>query len=201
MVLDHVLQRPGGVVVGRPAFQGERLVPDDVHPLDVLVVPEGLEEPVGEAQDHDLLDERVRKEVVHAKDGRGREMLPEKTVEADGRLQTIAKRLLDCDDALRGEARPGDSQEGGFEQVRSQGQVDKSRPIVTLQRRGDLLRRTDVRPAVLDGPYEAVPYPRVDLGSVLFQSCRDLPAERFGLYSPDAPVRGRPSLEGPCRPP
>ena len=69
MVLDHVLERPCPVVVRSSPFQGEALVPHDLHLLDVIAVPQLLEDAVGEAQPQDVLHRLQMQKVVDAKDG------------------------------------------------------------------------------------------------------------------------------------
>src|SRR5262245_18556483 len=99
VVLDHVLERPCPVVVGRAPFQGEALVPDDLHPLDVLAVPHLLDKAVGEAQSQDVLHRLEMQEVVDAEDGIFGEGLVQQPVQPLRRGEILAARLLDDDPA------------------------------------------------------------------------------------------------------
>ena len=70
MVLHHVLERTGPVVVAGPAFEGQAFQPADFHVVYVHRVPGRLEHPVEEPQDDDPADERIRQEVVDPEDHR-----------------------------------------------------------------------------------------------------------------------------------
>jgi hypothetical protein len=57
VVLHHVAQGPGGVVVaGAAALHAQVLGHGDLHELDVLAVPERLEDGVVEAEGEEVLD-------------------------------------------------------------------------------------------------------------------------------------------------
>ncbi len=68
VVLDHVAEGAGRVVVAGATLEGEGLVPDDVDTLDVLGVPHGLEDPVGEAEPQDVLHGLLAEEVIDPED-------------------------------------------------------------------------------------------------------------------------------------
>ena len=63
MVLDDVAERAGVVVVGAAALDAERLGDGDLHMVDVVGVPQRLEQRVGEAERHQVLD-RLLPEIV-----------------------------------------------------------------------------------------------------------------------------------------
>ena len=63
MALDHVAQRAGLLVVGRAVLDAERLGHGDLDVIDIMPVPDRLEEDVGEAEGEDVLD-RLFAEVV-----------------------------------------------------------------------------------------------------------------------------------------
>ena len=52
------------VVVAGATLEGERLVEGDLDAVDVVAVPDRLEDPVGEAQAGDVLDRLLLEEVV-----------------------------------------------------------------------------------------------------------------------------------------
>ena len=68
MILHHVAQCPGGIVEAGPAFDGESLVPNYLHSLDVLRVPQRFKDPVRKAKSENILHRLFTQEVVHAKD-------------------------------------------------------------------------------------------------------------------------------------
>ncbi len=116
-------KRTGGVVVAGPAFKAERLVPDDVDGLDVLRVPRGLEDPVGETQAQDVLHGLLAEEVVDAEDGVFGHDFMNESVELAGRAEVVAEGLLDHDPAARSERRGAEGLHGSGEDVRWQGEV------------------------------------------------------------------------------
>lgn len=69
MVLEHVTQRAGGVVVTGAALEGQGFLPNDVYPLDVSGVPDWFEDAIGEAQPKQIQDALHGQEVVDAEDG------------------------------------------------------------------------------------------------------------------------------------
>jgi hypothetical protein len=56
VVLHHVAHGAGAVVVGPAALDPHRLGHGDLDVVDVVVVPQGLEEEVAEADGHEVLD-------------------------------------------------------------------------------------------------------------------------------------------------
>jgi hypothetical protein len=69
VILDHVAQRAGVVVVAAAAFDADRLGRRDLHAIDVAPVPDRFEDHVGEAQRHDVLHRLFAEIVVDAVDG------------------------------------------------------------------------------------------------------------------------------------
>ena len=68
MVLDHVAQRAGSLVVAGAAFDADVLRGGDLDVVDVVAVPDRLEEGVGEPQRHEVLDGLLAEVVVDAED-------------------------------------------------------------------------------------------------------------------------------------
>ena len=104
VVLDHVLERAGSVVVAGPALERERLLPEDLDLLDVGAVPHRLQDPVREPQREQVLHGRHAEDVVDAEDrllaGRP-QRLAQQPVERDRALEILAERLLEGDPAAR----------------------------------------------------------------------------------------------------
>ena len=68
MVLHHVAQRAGLLVVAGPRADAFRLGDGDLHVIDVLLVEQRLEEAVGEPQDQDVLDRFLAEVVIDPED-------------------------------------------------------------------------------------------------------------------------------------
>ena len=68
MVLHEVAQRAGAVVVARADADADVLGRGDLDVVDVVAVPERLEQPVGEAERQDVLDGLLAQVVVDAED-------------------------------------------------------------------------------------------------------------------------------------
>ena len=65
---DHVLEGAGGLVEADAVVDREGLGHVDLDVVDVVPVPDGLEEPVGEAEGQDVLRRLLAQEVVDAED-------------------------------------------------------------------------------------------------------------------------------------
>ena len=108
MVLHHVLERAGAVVVAGAALEGEVLLPAHLDLLDVLGVPDRGEERVVAAQGEEVLHRRHAEHVVDAEDGllaRLSGRAGQELVERHRVLEALAERLLERDPAARGQAR------------------------------------------------------------------------------------------------
>ena len=68
MVLQHVADGAGLLVVRSPALHAERLGDRDLQVVDGVAVPHTLEERVGEAENQDVLDRFLAQEVVDPED-------------------------------------------------------------------------------------------------------------------------------------
>ena len=68
MVLEHVAQHAGGIVVVGAAADVDLLGHGDLHVVDVVAVPDRLEDRVGEPQHEDVLDRFLAEIVVDAVD-------------------------------------------------------------------------------------------------------------------------------------
>ena len=97
VVLHHVAQGAGAVVIGPAAFHAESLAGGDLDVIDVAVVPERLEDAVGETQHHDVLRGLLAEEVIDAEGIALREGEIDHAVQLAGGGEIGAEGLLDDD--------------------------------------------------------------------------------------------------------
>ncbi len=102
---DHVLVGAGRLVEVRALVEPQLLGHVDLDVVDVVAVPDRLEQPVGEAEREDVLRRLLPEEVVDPVDLRLVEGLVELGVERLGRRQVDAERLLHDDPAALDELR------------------------------------------------------------------------------------------------
>ena len=100
MVLDEVAQRTGALVVAGAGTDADVLGRGDLDVVDEVAVPDRLEQRVGEAQRHQVLDRLLAEVVVDAEDLRLVEVLEHRLVLCAGRGEVVADRLLDHDPDL-----------------------------------------------------------------------------------------------------
>src|ERR1700680_4584549 len=72
VVLDHIADRPGGVVKLPPPLDAELFRHRDLHTLDVIPIPDRLQKTIGEAKEQKIEDCLFTEVVVDAKDSRFR---------------------------------------------------------------------------------------------------------------------------------
>ena len=113
MVLHHVAQLPGLVEVAPAAFDADLLGHGDLHVGDVVLVPLGLEEAVGEAQGDQVLHRLLAQVMVDPVDAAFREEPGDCLVDLAGRLQVMTDGLLQHHPGALGET-------GGGEEVHAQ---------------------------------------------------------------------------------
>ena len=65
MVWHHVAQRAGRLVKLGAALDTHGFRHRDLHMVDVVAVPYRLEDPIGEAQHHDVLDILLAEKMIH----------------------------------------------------------------------------------------------------------------------------------------
>ena len=97
VVGHHVAQRAGLLVELAAPFDADRLRSGDLDVVDVLAIPQRLEQAVGKAQRHDVLDRLLAEEMVHSIDLMLLQRLQDRGVERLGRGQVMPERLLDDD--------------------------------------------------------------------------------------------------------
>ncbi len=95
VVLDQVAQRPGVVVVAGAGADADVLGGGELHVVDVVAVPQRLEQPVGEAERQHVLDGLLAEVVVDAEDLGLVEHVQHAAVELGGLGEGGAERLLD----------------------------------------------------------------------------------------------------------
>ena len=97
MVRHHVAQRPGDLVKIGAALDADGFGRGDLDVIDMVAVPQRLEDRVREAQRHDVLDRLLAEEMVHAEDLRLVQYLEDAGVKSLGGGKVAAKRLFDDD--------------------------------------------------------------------------------------------------------
>ena len=68
MVWHHVAQRTGCLIEFRTQLDAHCFRHSDLHVVDVVAVPNRLEDPVGEPQYHNVLDRLLAEEMIHSID-------------------------------------------------------------------------------------------------------------------------------------
>ena len=94
VVLEHVTGGADGVVEGGPGADADVLGHGDLHRVDVLGVPQRLEQVVREPQRQDVLDRLLAQVVVDPEHVLAGEDVVDQVVERLGRGQVVAERLL-----------------------------------------------------------------------------------------------------------
>ena len=97
MVRHHVAQRACDFVEARAGFHTHGFGHGDLHMVDAVAVPDRFEQPVGEAQRHDVLHRLLPEEVIDAVNLFFLKLLEHARVQLFGGLQIVAERLLDHD--------------------------------------------------------------------------------------------------------
>jgi hypothetical protein len=95
VILDDVAGRADAVVVAGATADTDVLGHGDLDVVDVVAVPDGLEELVGEADGQEVLDGLLAQVVVDPEDRVRREHSLDDRVEFAGGFEVVAERLLD----------------------------------------------------------------------------------------------------------
>jgi hypothetical protein len=106
-----------------PALDRQRLGHVDLDVADVLAVPDGLEEAVGEAEGEDVVDRFLPEEVIDAEDPILVERRVDRAVQCLRRREVGAERLLDDDPRVGGQTGRAQHLDDGPEGHRRDGQV------------------------------------------------------------------------------
>ena len=97
MVRHHVAQRAGRIVIAAAASDGERFRDRDLHVVDVIAIPDRLEQSVGEAQHQDVLHRLLAEIMVDAENLILLENAEKLLIERPRGSEIGAERLLDDD--------------------------------------------------------------------------------------------------------
>src|SRR5438445_5616136 len=122
-VRDDVADRACLLVEAAATLDAEAFRHRDLHALDVVAVPDRLEEGVREAEDEEVLDRLLPEVVVDAEDARLVEDLVQRLVEGLRRGEIPAERLLDDDARVAGAARSPEPPDHRLEQARRDGEI------------------------------------------------------------------------------
>src|SRR3979411_589091 len=98
MVRNHVAQGTRRLVEAGAALDTNGFGDRDLHMIDMIAVPHRLEDAVGKAQHHDVLDRLFAEEVVHPIDLGFRHAPQDRSIQRAGRGE-IAAEWLFYDDA------------------------------------------------------------------------------------------------------
>ena len=146
MVLHHVADRAGTLVIRRPPLDADGLGRRDLHVIDVAAVPHRLVHPVAEPEHQQVLDGFLAEIVVDAEHLLFVEVLVHDRVERAGTGQVGAERLLDDDAAPAGrghlrKARLAEPLDHGLVDAGRNGEVvqDALRPVDLVEPRLDAL--------------------------------------------------------------
>src|SRR5579885_3598555 len=109
MVLHHIANSPGLLVIRGASLQANIFGHSDLHVVHVAPVPDWLENAIGEAEDQDILDGLFPQVVIDAIDLLFAENSCYLPVQLSGRSQVVPERLFDDDTcpALAAAIEPG----------------------------------------------------------------------------------------------
>ena len=97
VVGHHVAQRAGGFVKAAAMFDAHGFGGGDLHVIDVMAIPDRLDDAVRETEDHHVLDGLFAEIVIDAVDLVFGEDLLQILVELLGGFEVVAERLFDDD--------------------------------------------------------------------------------------------------------
>ena len=145
MVLNDVSDRPGLVVELAAALNPETFGHGDLDAVDVVAVPDRLEERVREPEEEQVLDGLLAQVVVDAKDRGLREDPVERGVQGSRARQVVPERLLDHDASALRAPGPGQTLDDRAEEARRNRQIVR-RMLRAAERlaKGDERRRVRV---------------------------------------------------------
>ena len=101
VVLHHVAQCAGGVVIAGAAFDAQGLGNGDLHMIDMGGIPHRLEQGIGKAQGHEVLHRLFAEIMIDAIDVLFEENPADRIIDGARRAQILAQRLFDHDARLR----------------------------------------------------------------------------------------------------
>ena len=92
MVLHHVAKRAGGIVIAGAAFDAQGLGDGDLHMIDMGGVPDRLEQGIGKAQGHQVLDGLLAEIMIDAIDVLFAENAADRIIDARAPTQGPCRR-------------------------------------------------------------------------------------------------------------
>src|SRR3954467_4542043 len=95
MVLHHITDGADLFVESTEAFDADLFGHGHLHARDLLAIPYGLQERVGEAEVHEVLHRFFTKVMVNAKDRRFRKRPMQRSVQSLGGREVAAEWLFD----------------------------------------------------------------------------------------------------------
>ena len=101
MILHHIAQSTGLIVEAPTTLDAHILYCGNLNSLDVIAIPQWLEDPISEAQSHDVLHSLLTEEVIDTIELMFAERLTIDLVQLHSRLEIIAKGLLNDNTANR----------------------------------------------------------------------------------------------------
>ncbi|MCY1173104.1 hypothetical protein D9M73_132550 [compost metagenome] len=128
VVLQHVANSPGAIVVGTAVFYAQCLANADLDMVDLVVAPHRLQQGIGKTQGHQVLHGFLAQVVVDAEHLSFFEYRANGFIDGSGGFQGMADRFFQHD-ARFGVGQPGNAQVVGnwHEQVGGGGQVEDAR--------------------------------------------------------------------------
>ena len=165
MVLHHVAQRAGIVVVTPAPFESDGFRDGDLHVVDGRCVPQRLEQRVREPQREQVLHRLFSEVVIDAEDAVFVEDTAHGLVDLDARRIVLADGLLEHDAAeLAGETRGGKAQAGRPVELRRR-RHEIENAVVARER---LLQRLGALRAAVTGLERRVSDARQQVGQRVF---------------------------------
>src|SRR5260370_12878844 len=182
MVGEHVAEGGGGFGKGGGMVDGDGFGGGDLHVVDVIAIPERLDDVVGKTENQNVLDGLFARVVISAVDLICGECVLWFYFERASGLQIVAKGLFDDDGGpvaalFLGEAGLTELFRDGGEESRSHSEVEKlvATGVVLVIGVGDLLREALVSLRVLKITFDVInalgkpgPGCRVDFGGGIF---------------------------------
>src|SRR6476660_8968965 len=97
MVLNHVPQSPGFLIIGAAAFYADRLGSRDLYLANVAAIPQRLENTVTESKCKNVLDGFLAQVVIDSIDFVFLEYFLQRGIERPSRVKIITERLFHND--------------------------------------------------------------------------------------------------------
>src|SRR5579885_3482978 len=152
MVLDHIGQRTGFLIIGPASFDADRFRCRDLNVIYVPAIPERFKYPIAETKSEDILNSLFTEVVINAIDIRFTKNLVELIAQLARARQVVPERFLDDQappPASLPQSRPAQSQSGGRVLTGLRGQVKQH--VAASVARGFDFRKLLLKAAVQRG--------------------------------------------------